>query len=122
MAFAISSCECFKCDAQLLLYLQTSTSKLDIVNQSLLLVGSWLRLNSDFGIKITPKAHIVMKHIRQKIERSGKSLLQGNEEVVEASHQRFQNFWNQYKFINLDSDTHGKNLLDCVIDMNTSNI
>ena len=63
-----------------------------------------------------------MKNIRKKIEWSGKSLLHGNEEVVEASYQRFQNFWNRYKVINLDSDTHGKNLLNCVIDMNTSNI
>ena len=53
----------------------------------------------------------------QKIERSGMSLFNGNEEVVEASHQKFEIFWSRYKIKQLDSDTHVKNILNCVIDL-----
>lgn len=39
----------------------------------------WCELFDTFGVSITNKAHIIMKHITQKIERIGTSLYNGNE-------------------------------------------
>ena len=63
-----------------------------------------------------------MKHVLQKIERTGNSLFNGTEEVVEAAHQRFNEFWKRYQVTQVDRDSHGKNLFNCTIDVNVNNI
>ena len=45
-----------------------------------------------------------------------------SEEVVEAAHAKFDKFWQRYKVIDVESDKHGENLLQCVIDFVTKNI
>ena len=45
-----------------------------------------------------------------------------SEEVVEAAHAKFDKFWQRYKVIDVESDKHGENLLECVIDFVTKNI
>ena len=61
-------------------------------------------------------------HVPQAIERTGKGLLGNSEQVVEATHAKFEKFWLKYVVVDLESDVHGERLLECVIDFNSSNI
>ena len=49
-----------------------------------------------FLVNSLPKFHVVTK-IPQVLDRTGKSLFHSSEQVVEASHSKFNNFWEQYK-------------------------
>ena len=53
---------------------------------------------------------------------SGKGLFYQSEEVVEASHSKFETIWKRYKILDVESKQHGKNLLECLLDFNTKNI
>ena len=77
---------------------------------------------SDFDIPFSNKCHIIIEHIPQVIERTGKSLFLSSEQVVEASHAKFDKMWQRYKVLDLERETHGENLLKCVIDFNSKNI
>ena len=76
----------------------------------------------DFDIKFTNKVHVILEHIPQVIERTGKSLYFSSEQVLEASHAKFDKFWEKYKVLDFERESHGENLLKCVIDFNTKNI
>ena len=45
-----------------------------------------------------------------------------SEEVVEATHLKFETFWKQYKVLDVESEQHGQSLLECLLDFNTKNI
>ena len=45
-----------------------------------------------------------------------------SEQVVEASHAKFDQFWAKFKVLNMERESHGENLLKCVIDFNTKNL
>ena len=55
-------------------------------------------------------------------DRTGRGLLGNSEQVVEATHAKFEKFWLKYVVVDLESDIHGERLLECVIDFNSSNI
>ena len=82
----------------------------------------WLDIYEDFDIYFTYKCHVIIDHIPQAIEKNGKGLFFTSEQVVEASHKKFGVYWERYKVLKIDSDSHGERLLSCVIDFNTSNI
>ena len=42
-----------------------------------------------------------------------------SEQVVEETHQKFSIFWERYKVLDLESEIHGTNLLNCLIYFNT---
>ena len=44
------------------------------------------------------------------------------EQVVEASHQKFNALWGNYKVLDLERPTLVENLLKCVLEFNTMNI
>ena len=73
-------------------------------------------------IWFTNKVHVIIDHVPQAIERTGKGLLGNSEQVVEATHAKFEKFWSKYVVVDLESDVHGERLLQCVIDFNSSNI
>ena len=58
----------------------------------------------------------------QILEETGKGLGEGSEEVVEATHSKFEKIWAWYKVNNLEDPQHGENLLASVIDFNSMNI
>ena len=84
--------------------------------------NAWLENYSEFDTNFTKKAHILISHVPQVIQRTGKGLFCQSEEVVEAAHAKFDKFWQRYKVIEVESDKHGENLLQCVIDFVTKNI
>ena len=83
--------------------------------------GNFLKLTK-FDIAFTNKAHIIITHVPQVIARTGKGLFYQSEEVVEATHSKFETFWKRYKVLDVESEQHGKNLLECLLDFNTKNI
>ena len=76
----------------------------------------------EFDINFSNKAHIIISHVPQVIERNGRGLFNQSEEVVEAAQAKFDTFWRQYKVLDVESKTHGENLLACLNDFNTKNI
>ena len=65
---------------------------------------------------------ILTQHVPQILEETGKGLGEGSEEVVEATHSKFEKIWAWYKVNNLEDPQHGENLLASVIDFNSMNI
>ena len=54
---------------------------------------------------------VIIEHVPQAIERTGKGLLGNSEQVVEATHAKFEKFWSKYLVVDLESDVHGERLL-----------
>ena len=84
--------------------------------------NAWLENYREFDMNLTNKVHVLISHVPQVIQRTGKGLFYQSEEVVEAAHAKFDKFWQRYKVIDVESDKHGENLLECVIDFVTKNI
>ena len=84
--------------------------------------AKWEDLYISHDIWFTNKVHVIIDHVPQAIERTGKGLLGNSEQVVEATHAKFEKFWSKYVVVDLESDVHGERLLQCVIDFNSSNI
>ena len=84
--------------------------------------NTWNTIYIDFGIWFTNKAHVIISHIPQAIERTGRSLYLSSEQVVEATHAQFDKFWRNFKVRDLESESHGKRLLKCVVFFNSKNL
>ena len=72
----------------------------------------------DFDINFSTKAHILIEHVPQVIQMTGKGLFFQSEEVVEAAHSKFDIFWQRFKVIDVESEKHGERLLECVVEFN----
>ena len=68
---------------------------------------AWFDIYIEFDIYFSNKCHVIIEHIPQVIERTGKSLYLSSEQVVEATHAKFAVFWERYKVNNLEKETHG---------------
>ena len=55
--------------------------------------SKWEDLYFEHGIWFTNKVHVIIDHVPQAIERTGKGLLGSSEQVVEATHAKFEKFW-----------------------------
>ena len=84
--------------------------------------AAWFEIYIEHDVWFTNKCHIIIDHVPQAIERTGRGMLGNSEQVVEASHAIFDRFWKKYLVVDLESDIHGERLLQCVIDFNSSNI
>ena len=62
---------------------------------------AWYDIYLDFDIPFSNKCHIIIEHIPQVIERTGKSLFLSSEQVVEACHAKFDKMWQRYKVLDL---------------------
>ena len=83
--------------------------------------NAWQDLNIHFDIWFSNKVHILIEHLPQVIERTGKFLYFSFEQVVEAAHVKFDKIWQRYKVTDLEKDSHGYKL-NFVVDFNTKNI
>ena len=84
--------------------------------------NDWCDIFMDFEIGFSNKVHIIIEHIPQVIERTGRSLHLSSEQVVEAAHAKFDKVWQRYKVNDLERDFHGEKLRNCVVDFNTKNL
>ena len=80
--------------------------------------NGWFEMYIEFDIPYINKAHIIITHVPQVLQRTGSGLFFQSEEVVEATHSKFYIFWQRYKVI----EKLGERILECVIDFNTKNI
>ena len=80
------------------------------------------KLLEEFKVSMTPKYHILIDHVPQVVEKTGRGLQEGSEEVVEATHSKFDRFWARYKVMDFEDPQHGTNLLACTTDFNSTNI
>ena len=53
----------------------------------------WMEIYMEHKVFFTNKCHVIIEHIPQVIERTGKGLFFSSEQVVEASHQKFGIYW-----------------------------
>ena len=65
--------------------------------------------------KSFPKRTTHLWHMR-------KGLFFQSEEVVEATHSKFDIFLQRFKVIDVESEKHGERLLECVLEFNTKDI
>ena len=61
----------------------------------------------EFDIPYINKAHIIITHVPQVLQRTGSGLFFQSEEVVEATHSKFDIFWQRYKVFEVESEKHG---------------
>ena len=83
---------------------------------------AWYDIYAEFDIPFSNKCHVIIEHIPQVIERTGKSLYLSSEQVVEATHAKFDQMWQRYVVLDEERESHGKQLLACIIDFNSKNI
>ena len=76
----------------------------------------WYAIWQEFNISFTNKAHIIKSHVPQVIEITGRGLHYQSDEVMEATHAKFDTFWRRYKVIDVESEIPGERLLECVLD------
>ena len=81
-----------------------------------------LRLLQPKDDKVFQPLPALWKRFSKLQDRTGRGLLGNSEQVVEATHAKFEKFWLKYVVVDLESDIHGERLLECVIDFNSSNI
>ena len=74
----------------------------------------WFDIFIEFDIAFTNKAHIIISHVPQVIARTGRGLFYQSA--------KFETFWKRYKVLDVQSEQHGQNLLECLLDFNTKNI
>ena len=82
----------------------------------------WYEIYIEFDISFSNKCHVLIEHVPQAIQRTVKSLYHSSEQVVEASHAKFDKMWDRYKVLDLERDSHGTSLLRCVVDFNSKNV
>ena len=80
---------------------------------------AWYNIYIEFEIPFSNKCHVIIDHIPQVIERTGKSLYMASEQVVEATHAKFDMFWQRYKVNDVERQSHGVKLFACVGDFNS---
>ena len=83
---------------------------------------AWYEIYIEFEIPFSNKCDVLIEHVPQVIQRTGKSLYLSSEQVVEGSHAKFKTCWQRYKVLDLERENHGSQLLKCVIDFNSKNL
>ena len=83
--------------------------------------NAWNEIYISFDIPFSNKCHVLIEHIHQAIQRTGKSLYSSSAQVVEALRAKFDIFWSRYNVLDLERESHGEQLLKCVIDFNSKN-
>ena len=83
---------------------------------------AWYEIYIEFEIPFSNKCHVLIEHVPQVIQRTGKSLYLSSEQVVEGSHAKFETLWQRYKVLDLERENHGSQLLKCVIDFNSKKV
>ena len=76
---------------------------------------------NDGPVSVTPKLHIIQKHVVEYVKMTGRGLGLDNETAVEASHGTFLKVWDKYFVRDADSDSYLKNFFNAVLKFNADN-
>ena len=84
--------------------------------------ASLVDAHENIGLPISPKLHILAKHVRQfVIMNNGQGLGRLNEAAVEAVHATFLKIWTLYKVSDEQSVVYLQHLLKAVVQTNANN-
>ena len=84
--------------------------------------ASLVDAHENIGLPISPKLHILAKHVRQfVIMNNGQGLGRLNEAAVEAVHATFLKIWTLYKVSDEQSVAYLQHLLKAVVQTNANN-
>ena len=75
-----------------------------------------------FAVSETVKMHILMVHVEQFIEMTGKPLGEFSEQSLEDSHSLFQEYWKKFLIKDIDSEKYLANNEKCILTLNASNV
>ena len=73
------------------------------------------------GLPITPKLHVIQRHVEQAVRQTGRSLGRLNEAAVEAMHSVFRKVWEKYLVKDEDSPIFLSHLLMATLRVNADN-
>ena len=76
----------------------------------------------DLGIIVTPKIHILVKHVPEFCKMKNASLSLFSEQASESVHANFKKFWERRKVKSLDNQNYTKALFDSVVEFNSFHI
>ena len=80
------------------------------------------RIVVGYNFKITPKIHIILRHVPDFICFTGKPLGIFSEQTAENSHSIFQKFWIKYSVKDVTCEQFEINLLKCIHDLNSAHL
>ena len=75
-----------------------------------------------FAVSETVKMHILMVHVEQFIEMTGRPLGEFSEQSLEDSHSLFQEYWKRFLIKDIDSEKYLANYKKCILTLNASNV
>ncbi len=84
--------------------------------------SAFSKVMSSFGIRMTPKVHIVLHHLPHFIRLTNMPLGLFSEQVVEEQHSRFRRFYDRYRVSCTDHITYPDRLFKCVLHYNSTHI
>ena len=82
----------------------------------------WMILNKLFRVSIPNKLHVIFEHVPHFIKKHKKPLGEFSEEVVEATHQKFDTVWKCYEVKDVESEVHGENFYRAIVHFNSFNV
>ena len=78
-------------------------------------------LYSNLAVPITPKLHIISVHVEEWVDTHRRAIGEDMEQVLEASHGRFEKIWESYQVRDEDSDAFLHNGLAAGLHFNSDN-
>ena len=85
----------------------------------------WLVAMADFGIGMPLKVHIICHHLSDYFELTGQTLRRVNDQVVESSHHKVKQFFENrpnYNHKNKETEASGEATLKGIVHFNAFNI
>jgi len=79
---------------------------------------TYMTLSKQFGFSITPKVHIMIRHVPEYIKRTGMPIGYFSEQVVEAAHSDFDRFFNAYRVKDINSPAYSSRFLRAILHYN----
>ena len=84
--------------------------------------NNFLLLNRNFMVSITNKIHIILIHVQQFCELTGKGLGEYSEQETENAHTVFDDTWTKYKVKDSSSSIYHQQYFKATMDFNSKNI
>jgi hypothetical protein len=91
----------------------------DIISR---LRNSFEVVHKRFQVPETVKIHIMLVHVEQFIDITGKPLGEYSEQALEDSHSLFHEYWKRFLVKDIDSDIYLERYKKCILSFNASNV
>lgn len=85
-------------------------------------LSDFQRCYLDLGISVTTKAHYMLEHVDEYIQREGVGLGWFSEQTAEAIHADLKKKWNHYKVLDTKSEVYHQNYLAATLSYNADHV